>query len=184
MLEVLWLRTLNGCAQVDANLAAAGLLPSDFDAVVAADKFEAIKPAPDIFLAAAKLMGTPPQQCVVVEDAVAGVQAAQNAGEANHRRGSSAPARHVVWATSPATVPRCPNTHKRRRMRGQRWEHYGVVHRRECTTTYLLTKRWLLGMVGGVVCVCVCVCVVGRDGGAILTSCRTNADWPDSGRSR
>jgi HAD superfamily hydrolase (TIGR01509 family) len=66
--------------QVDANLAAAGFSASDFDAVVAADKFEAIKPAPDIFLAAARLMGTPPQQCVVVEDAAAGVKAAQNAG--------------------------------------------------------------------------------------------------------
>lgn len=66
--------------QVDANLAAAGFSASDFDAVVAADKFEAIKPAPDIFLAAARLMRTPPQQCVVVEDAAAGVKAAQNAG--------------------------------------------------------------------------------------------------------
>lgn len=66
--------------QVDANLAAAGFSASDFDAVVAADKFEAIKPAPDIFLAAARLMGKPPQQCVVVEDAAAGVTAAQNAG--------------------------------------------------------------------------------------------------------
>lgn len=66
--------------QVDANLAAAGFTPSDFDAVVAADKFEAIKPAPDIFLAAARLIGVPPSQCVVVEDAVAGIQAAKNAG--------------------------------------------------------------------------------------------------------
>lgn len=66
--------------QVDANLAAAGFTASDFDAVVAADKFEAIKPAPDIFLAAARLMGTPPAECVVVEDAPAGVQAAKNAG--------------------------------------------------------------------------------------------------------
>lgn len=66
--------------QVDANLVAAGFGSSDFDAVVAADKFDAIKPAPDIFLAAARLMGTPPEQCVVVEDAAAGVQAAKNAG--------------------------------------------------------------------------------------------------------
>jgi HAD superfamily hydrolase (TIGR01509 family) len=66
--------------QVDANLAAAGFSASDFDAVVAADKFEAIKPAPDIFLAAARLMGVPPQACVVVEDAAAGIQAARNAG--------------------------------------------------------------------------------------------------------
>jgi len=66
--------------QVDANLAAAGFDLADFDAIVAADKFEAIKPAPDIFLAAARLMGTAPDLCVVVEDAPAGILAARNAG--------------------------------------------------------------------------------------------------------
>lgn len=71
--------------QVDANLAAAGFDASEFDAVVAADKFDAIKPAPDIFLAAAQLMGVPPSACVVVEDAPAGIQAARNAGEAGRR---------------------------------------------------------------------------------------------------
>jgi HAD superfamily hydrolase (TIGR01509 family) len=65
---------------VDANLKAAGFASADFNAVVAADKFEAIKPAPDIFLAGARLMGVQPECCVVVEDAAAGVQAAKNAG--------------------------------------------------------------------------------------------------------
>jgi HAD superfamily hydrolase (TIGR01509 family) len=38
------------------------------------------KPFPDLFLLAAREMGTPPSDCVVVEDAVAGTQAAIAAG--------------------------------------------------------------------------------------------------------
>jgi HAD superfamily hydrolase (TIGR01509 family) len=38
------------------------------------------KPAPDLFLYAAERMGTPPEACVVVEDAVAGIRAARAAG--------------------------------------------------------------------------------------------------------
>ncbi|KAL3638204.1 Protein SUPPRESSOR OF QUENCHING 1, chloroplastic [Castilleja foliolosa] len=65
--------------KVDANLAAAGLQLSMFDAIVSADAFENLKPAPDIFLAAAKLLDVPPSECVVIEDALAGVQAAKSA---------------------------------------------------------------------------------------------------------
>ncbi len=39
-------------------------------------------PASDIFLAAARELGVDPLACVVIEDAVAGVQAARAAGEA------------------------------------------------------------------------------------------------------
>lgn len=38
------------------------------------------KPAPDIFLEAARLVGAQPEQCVVIEDAAAGIQAAKAAG--------------------------------------------------------------------------------------------------------
>jgi HAD superfamily hydrolase (TIGR01509 family) len=38
------------------------------------------KPAPDLFLYAAERMATPPEACVVVEDAVAGIRAARAAG--------------------------------------------------------------------------------------------------------
>ena len=65
---------------MDANLKAAGLPVSLFDAIVSADKFERLKPAPDIFLAAAAALNVPPAQCVVIEDALAGVQAARAAG--------------------------------------------------------------------------------------------------------
>jgi HAD superfamily hydrolase (TIGR01509 family) len=38
------------------------------------------KPEPDLFLHAAKMMGFSPQNCVVVEDSVLGIEAAQRAG--------------------------------------------------------------------------------------------------------
>lgn len=66
--------------KVDANLAAAGLPISLFDAIVSADAFENLKPAPDIFLAASKSLNVPPNECIVIEDALAGVQAAKAAG--------------------------------------------------------------------------------------------------------
>ncbi|CAH9080213.1 unnamed protein product [Cuscuta epithymum] len=65
--------------KVDANLAAAGLSLSMFDAIVSADAFENLKPAPDIFLAASKILNVPPSECVVIEDAIAGIQAAKAA---------------------------------------------------------------------------------------------------------
>ncbi|KAM7481806.1 hypothetical protein LguiB_006389 [Lonicera macranthoides] len=65
--------------KVDANLAAAGLPLSMFDAIVSADVFENLKPAPDIFLAASKILNVPTSECIVIEDALAGVQAAKAA---------------------------------------------------------------------------------------------------------
>ncbi|XP_048135811.1 protein SUPPRESSOR OF QUENCHING 1, chloroplastic isoform X3 [Rhodamnia argentea] len=65
--------------KVDANLAAAGLPLSMFDAIVSADAFENLKPAPDIFLAASKILNVPPNECIVIEDALAGVQSAKAA---------------------------------------------------------------------------------------------------------
>ena len=38
------------------------------------------KPAPDIFLKAARRLGVPPAGCVVIEDALPGVRAARAAG--------------------------------------------------------------------------------------------------------
>ena len=65
--------------KVHANLKAAEIPLDLFDAVVSADAFENLKPAPDIFLAAAREVGADPRECVVIEDAVAGVQAARRA---------------------------------------------------------------------------------------------------------
>jgi HAD superfamily hydrolase (TIGR01509 family) len=51
-----------------------------FDEVVTAEDVAEGKPAPDIFLRAAKLLGVPPERCLVLEDAPAGILSAQRAG--------------------------------------------------------------------------------------------------------
>lgn len=51
-----------------------------FQAVVSADDVTKGKPDPTIFLEAAAALGVPPSRCVVVEDAVAGIQAARRTG--------------------------------------------------------------------------------------------------------
>ncbi len=51
-----------------------------FDEVVTADDVVEGKPAPDIFLKAAKLLGVDPTKCLALEDAPAGILAAQRAG--------------------------------------------------------------------------------------------------------
>lgn len=50
------------------------------DAFVSGDRLPRGKPAPDIFLLAAERLGVAPAQCVVIEDAPAGVVAASAAG--------------------------------------------------------------------------------------------------------
>ncbi len=51
-----------------------------FDEVVTADDVAEGKPAPDIFLEAAKLLRANPLKCLALEDAPAGILAAQRAG--------------------------------------------------------------------------------------------------------
>jgi HAD superfamily hydrolase (TIGR01509 family) len=51
-----------------------------FDNIFSATQVERGKPAPDLFLHAAKSMSVNPQDCVVIEDSAAGVQGALAAG--------------------------------------------------------------------------------------------------------
>lgn len=61
-----------------ARMGAAGLpMPA---VLVTRDMVAAGKPAPDSFLLAAERLGFPPERCVVLEDAPAGVRAARAAG--------------------------------------------------------------------------------------------------------
>ncbi len=55
-------------------------LGDSLDAAVSGEDAEQGKPAPDIFLAAARALGLAPANCLVIEDAVQGVQAARAAG--------------------------------------------------------------------------------------------------------
>ena len=66
--------------RVTANLDAIGLPVASWDAVVAAEDAARKKPAPDLFLAAARALGVAPSACVVIEDALNGVRAAKAAG--------------------------------------------------------------------------------------------------------
>lgn len=50
------------------------------DTLCDGNEVQASKPAPDLFLRAAEKVGVPPAECVVVEDAEAGVLAGRNAG--------------------------------------------------------------------------------------------------------
>jgi beta-phosphoglucomutase family hydrolase len=51
-----------------------------FDAIVTGEEVHHSKPAPDIFLLAAKKLNLQPEDCVVIEDAASGVTAAKKAG--------------------------------------------------------------------------------------------------------
>lgn len=66
--------------KVAANLQKIGLPPDRWDAVVSGEQVARKKPAPDLFLAAAERLGLAAGACVVVEDAINGIQAAQAAG--------------------------------------------------------------------------------------------------------
>ncbi|NOZ29344.1 MAG: beta-phosphoglucomutase family hydrolase [Chloroflexi bacterium] len=55
-------------------------LSEAFDATICGEELNTGKPDPEIFLRAAEAVGVPPERCVVVEDAMVGVEAARRAG--------------------------------------------------------------------------------------------------------
>jgi HAD superfamily hydrolase (TIGR01509 family) len=64
---------------IDAVLATIGVRER-FDVIISADDVVNGKPAPDVFLAAARALNVAPEHCLVLEDAPFGVQAAKAAG--------------------------------------------------------------------------------------------------------
>jgi beta-phosphoglucomutase len=86
-----WLQRLHqqGWRQAIASAAPCKNVETILEALHSADCFEAMvsaedvhrgKPDPEVFLVAAQKLGVPPKQCIVVEDALHGVEAAQAAG--------------------------------------------------------------------------------------------------------
>ena len=63
---------------VMSTLSRIGLLDA-FDTLVTADDIEQGKPAPDIFLEAARRLGVPPVSCIVFEDGDPGIEGARRA---------------------------------------------------------------------------------------------------------
>jgi len=66
--------------KIKANMDKIGLPIHEWDCVVSAEDVSRRKPAPDIFLKAAEKLSLKPDECVVIEDAINGIQAAKAAG--------------------------------------------------------------------------------------------------------
>ena len=87
-----WLQRLHGAGfalalassadriKVDANLRVAGIDPAIFRVLLSAEDVQHKKPHPEIYLTAALRLAMTPERCVVVEDAINGIRAAQAAG--------------------------------------------------------------------------------------------------------
>ncbi len=73
--------TSSGPSYVQLSLETTGLA-SRFSTVVTGDQVSRGKPAPDIFLEAARRLDVPPTECVAFEDSEAGITAAAAAGMA------------------------------------------------------------------------------------------------------
>jgi HAD superfamily hydrolase (TIGR01509 family) len=67
-------------AEMAEKFASTGILPLVEGRIHSARDVARGKPAPDVFLAAAKAQGVPPEACMVVEDSIPGIAAAQAAG--------------------------------------------------------------------------------------------------------
>ena len=77
--------TLAVCSAADLrkvryNIQAIGVDESIFTALVTGSDVERKKPFPDIYLEGARRVGMNPEDCLVVEDAISGIQAAHAAG--------------------------------------------------------------------------------------------------------
>ena len=68
--------------RIRLSLELTGLLPWFEPNIFSASMVENGKPAPDLFLHAARQMGVAPANCLVIEDSPAGIMAARNAGMA------------------------------------------------------------------------------------------------------
>ena len=87
MLQTLYAKgiTLAVCSAADLrkvryNIQAIGVDESIFTALVTGSDVERKKPFPDIYLEGARQVGMKPEECLVVEDAISGIQAAHAAG--------------------------------------------------------------------------------------------------------
>lgn len=69
-----------------------------FDCIVSSDDVRQSKPHPDIFIATAQKLNLLPEQCIVIEDSLHGLQAAKNAGMASVAITTSFEQEELIWA--------------------------------------------------------------------------------------
>jgi len=83
-----------------------------FQAIVSAEDVKKGKPDPEVFLTAAARLGVPPKRCIVVEDAVAGIEGARRAGMSSIgvSRNGKPLAADVVVPSLEQLSPECFNT--------------------------------------------------------------------------
>ena len=77
-----WLQAIASAAprpNIDVVLEALGAAYR-FQAIVSAEDVHKGKPDPEVYLTAASRVGVPPDRCIVVEDAAAGIEGARSAG--------------------------------------------------------------------------------------------------------
>jgi HAD superfamily hydrolase (TIGR01509 family) len=67
-------------AYIEHALQTCGIRQFFGDRIASSDRVERLKPAPDIYLLAAKLLGSPAGECIAVEDSRVGIVAARAAG--------------------------------------------------------------------------------------------------------
>lgn len=68
-----------------------------FDAISDGTNIEKSKPDPEVFLKAAEFVGCNPEECLVVEDALAGILAAHNGGFHSAGLGEAAESEYVTY---------------------------------------------------------------------------------------
>src|SRR5207302_10372834 len=76
---VLGLASSSNRELIDAVLEAGGI-PELFRATVSSEEVARGKPAPDVYLEAARRLGVPPAECAAIEDSHSGIRSAKAAG--------------------------------------------------------------------------------------------------------
>lgn len=85
--------------RIQRTLELVGLWEQFREAAFSGDDVERGKPAPDLFLHAARHMGVEPERCAVVEDTGAGIEAANAAGMTSFGYAGSTPRERLLSAT-------------------------------------------------------------------------------------
>jgi beta-phosphoglucomutase len=71
---------VTACAQKNMQHSLDSSRQAHFDFIITGDELPRAKPFPDPYLTAARHLGIKPEECVVVENAPLGIEAAKNAG--------------------------------------------------------------------------------------------------------